>query len=74
MTTTTTTADPGLPQQIMDVTTDRGGFRIEQPSGRLLAATATAPPLPTRLPSPRSRSSPPARPSPTPGSPTGSQA
>ncbi len=44
VTTTTTTADPGLPQQIMDVTTDRGDFRIEQPSGRLLAATATAPP------------------------------
>ncbi|MFG2908957.1 VanZ family protein [Kitasatospora sp. NPDC048286] len=41
--TTTTTADPGVLQQIMDVTTDRGSFRIEQPSGRLLAATAAEP-------------------------------
>ncbi|WP_369184575.1 VanZ family protein [Streptomyces sp. Y1] len=37
---TTTSSDPTLPPQVMDVTTDRGTFRIEQPSGRLLAAAA----------------------------------
>ncbi|MFB7128672.1 VanZ family protein [Kitasatospora sp. NPDC056273] len=41
--TTTTTADPGLTQQIMDVSTDRGDLRIEQPSGRLLAVAAATP-------------------------------
>ncbi|MEU3569071.1 VanZ family protein [Kitasatospora sp. NPDC036755] len=40
--TTTTDADPGPAPRVMEVTTDRGSFRIEQPGGRLLAATAAA--------------------------------
>ncbi|MGA5823115.1 hypothetical protein ACPC54_35290 [Kitasatospora sp. NPDC094028] len=38
----TTETDLTQPQLMMDVTTDRGSFRIEQPSGRLLALTEVA--------------------------------